>query len=552
MLKKIIFLSLVPLTLTTINSCATKNTNAANEKSSSSRKYNQVNSETPSLDEAMNLWENHGHHDKPNLVTPKGENQQNSKTLLISYENIDNRIAQWIADLKSENPNKVKIATESFKNYLSQITTYFEVVASMVHDFDKKVENRAKNTSAGEDGIDLSQDEDYQLLLLSRELHEQYENDLKVIYSTGLKSIYNNFSESNKEFKSLLSTMAEFITSPQELQKKHGLFNFAKSLEEVNNILINEDKVNLNKLNDSLISVENLIKSLNNFLSKSKETFKSEMKELDKLKGQFKNDLKEFRKTRLKYLEKAFRELFKGKDNSIREPNSTASVYPFKPSPDEYGTVSGRTFPNGQWAITLDDGPSKYTQEFLNHLDIEKGERYTFFWLSKLITNEKYSEVVKKAHDIYHCERASHSMTHANLSKLNETGLDYEVNNAINDFKEAVGEETTMFRCPYGACGKLGRERIASLGLIHTFWNVDSLDWQDKDPENIVQRVKNQMTANKKGIILFHDIHPQSVVASKIILEYIRNNDTLKLVTVGDKLKENYSQQKPSKVFDTP
>ena len=56
--------------------------------------------------------------------------------------------------------------------------------------------------------------------------------------------------------------------------------------------------------------------------------------------------------------------------------------------------------------------------------------------------------------------------------------------------------------------------------MIHVFWNVDSLDWKDKNPETILARVKKAMAAEKKGIILFHDIHPQSVEASKLVLKW--------------------------------
>ncbi len=55
--------------------------------------------------------------------------------------------------------------------------------------------------------------------------------------------------------------------------------------------------------------------------------------------------------------------------------------------------------------------------------------------------------------------------------------------------------------------------------MIHVFWNVDSLDWQDKDPASILARVKKLMAAEKRGIILMHDIHPQTVEAVKLLLD---------------------------------
>jgi peptidoglycan/xylan/chitin deacetylase (PgdA/CDA1 family) len=43
--------------------------------------------------------------------------------------------------------------------------------------------------------------------------------------------------------------------------------------------------------------------------------------------------------------------------------------------------------------------------------------------------------------------------------------------------------------------------------MIHVSWNVDSLDWQDPNPASVQKRVEQQMAANGRGIILFHDIH---------------------------------------------
>jgi peptidoglycan/xylan/chitin deacetylase (PgdA/CDA1 family) len=70
--------------------------------------------------------------------------------------------------------------------------------------------------------------------------------------------------------------------------------------------------------------------------------------------------------------------------------------------------------------------------------------------------------------------------------------------------------------------------------LDHFFWRVDSLDWQDHNPESIRDRVVTQMNAVKKGIILFHDIHPQSAAAAKLMTDYFLKNPSVKAVPVSD------------------
>ena len=59
--------------------------------------------------------------------------------------------------------------------------------------------------------------------------------------------------------------------------------------------------------------------------------------------------------------------------------------------------------------------------------------------------------------------------------------------------------------------------------MIHVFWNIDTLDWQDKNPKTILALSIKQMnaSANNSGIILFHDIHSQSVTASTMLMDYL-------------------------------
>lgn len=205
------------------------------------------------------------------------------------------------------------------------------------------------------------------------------------------------------------------------------------------------------------------------------------------------------------------------------------------PCPEKKCQLTGNTYPEGWWSLTLDDGPHKiYTNQILDSLK-RTNFSGTFYWLSQLIL--KMPNEVQRAGNENH-KRASHSMTHANLSKLDNKGLNYEIDQALDKFTLAVGKKPTMFRCPYGACGPLGLSRIADKKMIHVFWNVDSLDWQDKDPNNICRRTIAQVEKLKKGIILFHDIHSQSAQCVDKLLTYFRDRvkkgDNLKLVTVPE------------------
>jgi len=138
----------------------------------------------------------------------------------------------------------------------------------------------------------------------------------------------------------------------------------------------------------------------------------------------------------------------------------------------------------------------------------------------------------------------NHSHSHANLPRQGAASLRREIVDSTATHRQAFGYKPTYFRCPYGACGGNGsniRQMIANEGMVHIFWNIDSLDWQDKNPASIVNRVKRAMAVAKKGIILFHDIHPQSVEATKMLMDDWKprlNSGDMRLLTIPQAISE--------------
>ncbi len=161
----------------------------------------------------------------------------------------------------------------------------------------------------------------------------------------------------------------------------------------------------------------------------------------------------------------------------------------------------------------------------------------TFFWLSKNVDRLKsvVSETNSQGYVI-----GSHSVDHENLGALAKAGnikaLDFEINGAVTTLGNALGRPVRYFRLPYGSGVKsaLIGARFQALNLEHFFWRVDSLDWQDKNPVSIRDRVVAQMKAVGRGIVLFHDIHPQSAKAAQLMVDYIRANPQYKAVSILD------------------
>ncbi|MGZ6420270.1 MAG: polysaccharide deacetylase family protein [Bdellovibrionota bacterium] len=216
-------------------------------------------------------------------------------------------------------------------------------------------------------------------------------------------------------------------------------------------------------------------------------------------------------------------------------------VLQIRPSPGLEGTISGASFPANTWALTFDDGPhEKYTPMVFANLQ-EFKKKASFMWLVQCL--EENSDLPRQAKALGFPTN-DHSWTHENLDKAKPAELTKEVVNSSEKDAQFYGERPRFFRLPYGAglSNKNVRALIAENGMIHVFWNVDSLDWKDKNPATILARVKKQMLLEKHGIILFHDIHPQSVEGSKLVLKYSATLDgtpaALRWVTIPEIVDE--------------
>lgn len=207
-----------------------------------------------------------------------------------------------------------------------------------------------------------------------------------------------------------------------------------------------------------------------------------------------------------------------------------------RPSVGSEGNLIGGNFPSGTWSLTYDDGPNNTTtREIINMLS-DADIPATFFWLARLAQNN--TTTVRMAKD-KGFELANHSYSHSNVPRQTLADQRREIIESTDVLQRVYGQPVRFFRLPYGSgVHNSGiREMIANRGMIHVFWNVDTLDWQDKDPRSIHRRVTSQMEARGQGIILFHDIHRQSVEATRYLIETIkqknRRSEVLKFRTLG-------------------
>lgn len=196
-----------------------------------------------------------------------------------------------------------------------------------------------------------------------------------------------------------------------------------------------------------------------------------------------------------------------------------------KPSAGAAGQITGDEFPKRTWALTFDDGPLSVgggvTVPVVDELQ-KRGLFATFFMVASMLDADVVSGKYVRSHRM---EIGNHSYTHAHLIDAS-VDVDYEIGSAKSVIQSQLKKTVTLFRFPYGEGHDhpVLRKKVAVEKMVSVLWNVDSLDWADSDPASITKRTVAQIQAkgNQGGIILFHDIHPQTLQASAQVMDYLK------------------------------
>ncbi len=179
-------------------------------------------------------------------------------------------------------------------------------------------------------------------------------------------------------------------------------------------------------------------------------------------------------------------------------------------------------------ALTFDDGPHHtFTPEILNILKNEKAKA-TFFVVGNRA--ETYPDLIMQisaeGHDI-----GNHTWNHISLAK-NTTETDIKSIKKTNDVLTGItGKSCNIVRPPYGATNVRVKAMMQDNGWHQILWDTDSRDWQNKNPDAILNKVMRSLEPG--GIILFHDIHPG---AAKMLPTLIRalKSEGYRFVTISE------------------
>lgn len=172
-------------------------------------------------------------------------------------------------------------------------------------------------------------------------------------------------------------------------------------------------------------------------------------------------------------------------------------------------------------ALTMDDGPSKYTSEVLDILK-EEDVKATFFVIGQNIAGKE--DILKREYDEGH-EIACHSWDHASFTKLDFDALMTEQISKTNDAIEAAtGKRSIMDRPPGGAINK---ELAAQMQRPQILWSSDSEDWKfnrdmEKDAAVSAAVDKAMGEVSDGGVILWHDLHKTAPDIARSLISQLK------------------------------
>jgi peptidoglycan/xylan/chitin deacetylase (PgdA/CDA1 family) len=160
---------------------------------------------------------------------------------------------------------------------------------------------------------------------------------------------------------------------------------------------------------------------------------------------------------------------------------------------------------DGEVVLTFDDGPLRaYTRPILEALAAQC-TRATFFLVGRmaLADPEMVQEYARRGHTV-----GTHTWSHANLQALSPARARAEIELGFSAVQGAMGRPIApFFRFPYLRDSKSMMDYVASRQLATFSIDIDSKDYRTRDPSAVQRKVLADLGRQRKGIILFHDIH---------------------------------------------
>jgi peptidoglycan-N-acetylglucosamine deacetylase len=199
----------------------------------------------------------------------------------------------------------------------------------------------------------------------------------------------------------------------------------------------------------------------------------------------------------------------------------------------------------GEVVLTFDDGPHPtYTKEILAALAAQC-TKATFFNVGEMV--KQFPDVAKQVQAEGHTI-GTHTWSHRNLGGTSLDGAKSQIESTITLENSVLPNGVApFFRFPYLSDPKKVREYLASRNIAVIGVDVDSFDYRTKGPDKIVDNVLKGLQKVDRGIILFHDIHPQTARAIPTVLKELKSHGFKVVHLVPKSRVEVIAQAEPPK-----
>jgi peptidoglycan-N-acetylglucosamine deacetylase len=160
----------------------------------------------------------------------------------------------------------------------------------------------------------------------------------------------------------------------------------------------------------------------------------------------------------------------------------------------------------------------------------------TFFVVGAWV--DKYPDSVKALAEAGH-EVCNHSNTHPHMPKLTQQEMTAQITECNKKIMAITGKSPLLFRPPYGDYNNAVIDTVNSLKMYPIQWDVDSLDWKDPTPQQIIDRVTKKVKPG--SIVLFHNGAKNTPAALPTILKTLQS-EGYTIVPVSQLIaKDNYT-----------
>ncbi|QAT49350.1 polysaccharide deacetylase family protein [Caproiciproducens sp. NJN-50] len=187
-------------------------------------------------------------------------------------------------------------------------------------------------------------------------------------------------------------------------------------------------------------------------------------------------------------------------------------------------------------AISFDAAWGNEETQTLIDILKEYNVKTTFFVVGAWV--DKYPDSVKALAAAGH-EVCNHSDTHPHMPKLSENDMKKQISSCNDKIKAVTGVSPILFRPPYGDYNNPVIKTTQDLDMYAIQWNVDSLDWKNPTPQQIIDRVTTKVKPG--SIVLFHNGAKNTPAALPTILKTLQSQGYTIVPVSQLILKSNYT-----------